>query len=551
MAAASPLLKEILEPFSIEEEVIISLPEYTQREIKYLVGLLYGDKGALDEGEDGLDNLARNHLLPDTLLSKLNQQHQRDTTISIVENTKYFDKQMCKDHLEQIALKIEPDQALTDLDEDSWEPAPNLENEISKPESLCKPQLRKRKTKFLSFGSGSESDTDIKPSKRKKSKRYSNYDIKPSKKKKHYEGDSDSDVKPPKKKKYYKSDSDFEIQPLKKKKSDVTRKQGRLGIELTPCSYCSSLVKFRLMRYHITEKHFTKLEEYLAGTDRPPHRGKFPKKCDYCDRYLSCRRKMESHVRSHERRGETGTRSYICDICAEVFSLPALLAAHVKSHKNDVPCTFESCAEAFRNQQLYRIHMLHEHAVDMEKPKVEKKELCTDCGAGYKSAAGLRTHQKYVCGGKAKVVPQLNSKCEVCNKAFTSYRDINVHKLLHSEPTFQCSHCDKKFHLRKYLARHIRSVHLKDENKRFRCNICQKGFTEKQNLLDHENTHTGRKPYQCRWCDNSYQNGSNLMAHERSNHRDLYAPRPLLQNRTRERVQARGELRKVRAARIS
>ena len=44
LAAVSPLLKEILEPFSIEEEVIISLPGYTQQEIDYLLGVLYGEE---------------------------------------------------------------------------------------------------------------------------------------------------------------------------------------------------------------------------------------------------------------------------------------------------------------------------------------------------------------------------------------------------------------------------------------------------------------------------------------------------------------------------
>ena len=45
LAAASPLLKKILEPFSIEEEVVISLPGYSNEEIKYLFGLVYGDEG--------------------------------------------------------------------------------------------------------------------------------------------------------------------------------------------------------------------------------------------------------------------------------------------------------------------------------------------------------------------------------------------------------------------------------------------------------------------------------------------------------------------------
>ena len=33
--------------------------------------------------------------------------------------------------------------------------------------------------------------------------------------------------------------------------------------------------------------------------------------------------------------------------------------------------------------------------------------------------------------------------------------------------------------------------------KRFKCDICLKGFTTKRNLIIHERSHTGEKPFEC------------------------------------------------------
>jgi KRAB domain-containing zinc finger protein len=43
-------------------------------------------------------------------------------------------------------------------------------------------------------------------------------------------------------------------------------------------------------------------------------------------------------------------------------------------------------------------------------------------------------------------------------------------------------------------------VRIHTGNKRFKCDVCDKGFSQNGNLQTHIRTHTGNKPYKCDIC---------------------------------------------------
>lgn len=55
--------------------------------------------------------------------------------------------------------------------------------------------------------------------------------------------------------------------------------------------------------------------------------------------------------------------------------------------------------------------------------------------------------------------------------------------------------CPKSYCSSFNLKRHIEIVHL--GIKKFKCTVCGRFMSSKQNLIDHEHIHTGAKPYVC------------------------------------------------------
>ena len=84
-----------------------------------------------------------------------------------------------------------------------------------------------------------------------------------------------------------------------------------------------------------------------------------------------------------------------------------------------------------------------------------------------------------------------------------------------------CPICGSKV---KNLSTHIRHVHTPDDQRKFQCQQCGKGFDQMTSLDKHMmNIHLKLKPYNCRYgCDISYNDKGNRNHHERKQHGKLF-----------------------------
>ena len=69
-----------------------------------------------------------------------------------------------------------------------------------------------------------------------------------------------------------------------------------------------------------------------------------------------------------------------------------------------------------------------------------------------------------------------------------------------------------------YIFRHNDQYHTAPEERRYKCEVCNKGFSTKQRLTDHVHTHTGEKPYTCQYCGKGFANSSGCRLHVRFTH---------------------------------
>ncbi|XP_031616937.1 zinc finger protein 91-like [Contarinia nasturtii] len=79
-------------------------------------------------------------------------------------------------------------------------------------------------------------------------------------------------------------------------------------------------------------------------------------------------------------------------------------------------------------------------------------------------------------------------KCDVCEKRFSNLGNFNVHKRIHKrEKPFRCSVCGKGFRLAKSLTVHM-VLHTETES--FDCPVCDRSFNRSGSLKIHMKSHT-------------------------------------------------------------
>ena len=284
----------------------------------------------------------------------------------------------------------------------------------------------------------------------------------------------------------------------------------------TPCPYCG--VQIGQLTRHVANVHPESFNEYKPAVFKSSNRlREWPKQCEFCEARLASRYHYDKHVRKHQKPLASSGHLY-CDKCGEgPFAAESLLRSHIELHQKEVVCTHEGCDRVLINNVKLREHLLMEHRIIWSKEvAVNPKDfLCVHCGKEFASKYYLKMHIQ----GTHEGVPS-KYVCTECGADCKSKPAFENHTALHSEPTVPCPECDKKFHTKSYLLRHIKTSHTPDDRKRYQCSICPKGFNSKDSLTGHLNWHNGLKPFQCTFCDISFADKSNLRAHEKKVHKD-------------------------------
>ena len=188
--------------------------------------------------------------------------------------------------------------------------------------------------------------------------------------------------------------------------------------------------------------------------------------------------------------------------CDMEFPDEAAKTRHMVRFHNKFKCP--ECPLTFASSTSLRYHM--QHSKRKHDPDYGKTQ-CSICGAHFKSYKFLRDHRTAVhkIGDK--------KSCPYCGEKI---HDVRKHIRLAHNVVKECEICGKKV---KNLETHFKTIHGGDENRKFRCATCNKGFVLREKLIAHQLVHSDERPFKCKFgCGFGAKTLGNCKKHEESKH---------------------------------
>ncbi|XP_015584863.1 zinc finger protein 184 isoform X2 [Cephus cinctus] len=270
--------------------------------------------------------------------------------------------------------------------------------------------------------------------------------------------------------------------------------------------------------------------------------------CSLCEKTFINEENYNDHSVEHTegKKCERRSATYACDECGKKFVSEERLQFHMNFHKPEArPCYCEKCDKFMVSESSLYHHLKTVH--------LQYKEFCCDiCGKQFRAQAQLDSHQR-------KHKDERPFECTICKKRFYSNEILKRHKKLHlPDKPYQCDQCGKRFDrtntLTKHLLRHqveagrsmtcyvctgcnevfidslsgnlhIDNCILTNNGKNsiieertltamYRCEFCERCYTDIKYMKMHRACHTGLQPYVCTICDITYATYNQATAHK-------------------------------------
>lgn len=233
--------------------------------------------------------------------------------------------------------------------------------------------------------------------------------------------------------------------------------------------------------------------------------------CTHCGRVFDSKESLIAHMEQNQPQKDLPAKikpilpalsslSYECNICKKTFTTKLMLDKHLPTHKiSGTNCSI--CDKHFKSIQHLKSHMISHSD--------EKLYQCNQCNKTYKYRNSLFAHRAI---HYRKMV-----MCHECGKLYASNAILNTHiREVHKRlKNFICEYCDEAFVKRSRLKDHLYAKHTFDRP--YVCTLCNKTFTSSRYLSMHKIIHSDRT-FQCRYCDRNFNHMKNRRTHEKRKH---------------------------------
>ena len=157
-----------------------------------------------------------------------------------------------------------------------------------------------------------------------------------------------------------------------------------------------------------------------------------------------------------------------------------------------------------------------EEVVNAEE-ETEKEEItntteefpCQQCGKVFSRKKYLSKHIRTIHSGG-----QPGYACDLCGKQFKFRGNLKKHLFIHmGYRPFHCTQCDRRFNQKSSLERHM-TVHMPEDMRPYPCDVCGKSFAHPNLLKMHSVVHSEDRPFQCSICPKNFKYRISLNKHQ-------------------------------------
>lgn len=263
-----------------------------------------------------------------------------------------------------------------------------------------------------------------------------------------------------------------------------------------------------------------------------------PAECVACGKTFHNWVNFSIHLKRH-----LNIKNHVCRFCTKRFVIRQKLVEHMRIHTGSAPLKCMYCSERFRR---YSNLIQHRNRVHLNK-RPSKKDYVCDCGEIYQTKAKLEWHQE-THENKPKTCPHCRErfthknsltrhirlshtdkytfvknktvKCPICQDTYLS-SSIKAHMMTHSiaKKEYSCSICNKGFSTKWNLKQH-NWTHASRSTKPFQCALCSSAFIRETDYVTHMNAHKSIKPYTCNHCGCQFVRKYNWLRHTREHEKD-------------------------------